>query len=127
VNTPGPEQDGVPDQDGASRLDTAALLAVVLATAYALRAVRVDRGWNEVTFAPRVSLSASMLSRVERGDRALHLDQMILIAAELGVRPSDALRFGENEAFPIGSAPWPGEPVDLTALVRAMPNPFDRL
>jgi transcriptional regulator with XRE-family HTH domain len=133
VTTPSPDehvpgQSGDPDRPGeqgvgkhgAPLLDKVALQAIEPAIGNALQAVRIDHGWNALTFAARVNLSSAEWSRIEHGQRTPHLRRLILIAATMRTRPSDVFRYAEDEAFPMGFAPWPAESVDLAAVVRAV-------
>jgi hypothetical protein len=47
-----------------------------------------------------------VLSRMERAKRDPGLLRLVTTSGVLGVRLSDVLRLAEDEAFPLGFAPW---------------------
>lgn len=56
-----------------------------------IRAARKERGMSQRDLARALGWAQSTLSRIERGERRLGVDQLIAIARALGVRPSDMM------------------------------------
>ena len=56
-----------------------------------IRAARKERGISQRDLARALGMAQSTLSRIERGERRLGVDQLIAIARALGVSPSDMI------------------------------------
>lgn len=56
-----------------------------------IRAARKGRGISQRDLARTLGMAQSTLSRIERGERRVSVDQLIEIARALGVRPADML------------------------------------
>ena len=56
-----------------------------------IRAARKKRGISQRDLARTLGMAQSTLSRLERGERRVSVDQLIEIARALGVRPADML------------------------------------
>lgn len=54
-----------------------------------VRELRKSRGWSQEAFALHVGLDRSYIGGVERGERNIGLENICLIAASLGVSPSN--------------------------------------
>ena len=54
-----------------------------------VRELRKSRGWSQEEFALHVGLDRSYVGGVERGERNIGLENICLIAASLGVPPSN--------------------------------------
>jgi transcriptional regulator with XRE-family HTH domain len=80
--------------------------AILNAVGTRLRSARMDQGVSLADAARRLSLSESVLSRLERARRDSGLVRLVMASSALGVRLSDVLRLAEDDAFPLGSAPW---------------------
>jgi ribosome-binding protein aMBF1 (putative translation factor) len=91
---------------GAEPMDTADANAIVSAVCSRLRSARLQQGMSLAEAALRLRLSPSVLSRLEQAKRAPSLLRLVTASGALGVRLSDVLRLAEDEAFPLGSAPW---------------------
>ena len=46
---------------------------------------RTKKGWNQRELARRVNLNASVMNRIESGDRAIRDDELVRLAKALGV------------------------------------------
>jgi transcriptional regulator with XRE-family HTH domain len=91
-------------------LDEAAVTAILVSIGGQVRAARQRRGWFLSDVAERMDLSASVICRMELARREPSLHQLIMVCAVLGQRFSDVVRVAENEAFPMGLAPWTPPP-----------------
>jgi ribosome-binding protein aMBF1 (putative translation factor) len=91
-------------------LDEAAIAAILVSIGGQVRAARQRRGWYLSDVAERLDLSASVICRLELARREPSLHQLIMVCAVLGQRFSDVIRIAENEAFPMGLAPWTPPP-----------------
>lgn len=58
-----------------------------------VRQLRVERGVSQEAFAHQVKIDRSYYGSIERGERNVSLENICLIAAGLGVPPSELLRF----------------------------------
>jgi ribosome-binding protein aMBF1 (putative translation factor) len=91
-------------------LDDAGIAAMLASVGAQVRTARQDRGWFLSDMAVRLNLSSSVICRLELARREPSVHQLILVCAVLGLRLSDVIRNAENEAFPLGPAPWPPFP-----------------
>lgn len=89
-----------------SPLEHAVITAMIASIGAQLRAARIDHEWLLADMAVRVGLSPSVVCRMELARREASLHQLILVCAALGRRLSDIMRTAEDEAFPLGHAPW---------------------
>ncbi|HVV22123.1 MAG TPA: helix-turn-helix transcriptional regulator [Pseudonocardiaceae bacterium] len=90
-----------------STLDDAGVVAVIAAVGNQLRRTRLERGWHMKEVADRIEMSMSVLCRLELARREPSTRNLIIISGALGVRPSTVLHRAEDDAFPLGLAPWP--------------------
>lgn len=80
-----------------------------------VRALRVDRGLSLASLGERCGMSASMLSRLETGERRLTVEHLVLLARALGVAVDELLDTDESEPrirasshkAPGGMTVWP--------------------
>lgn len=91
-------------------MDDACVAAMLASIGAQVRAARQGRGWFLSDVAERLSLSASVICRLELARREPSIHQLIMVCAVLGLRLSDVIRIAENEAFPLGPTPWPPSP-----------------
>ncbi|HYS40001.1 MAG TPA: helix-turn-helix domain-containing protein [Pseudonocardiaceae bacterium] len=91
---------------GAESMDRAAAAAILNAVGARLRTARLNQGLSLAEAAARLYISDSVLSRLERAGRDSGLLRLIMTSSALGMRLSDVLRLAEDDAFPLGSAPW---------------------
>jgi hypothetical protein len=54
------------------------------------------------------------LSRLERPARDSGLRRLVVASGMLGLRLSDVLRLAEDDAFPLGDAPWTARPTSAS-------------
>ncbi len=54
-----------------------------------VRQLRKARGWSQEEFAHRAGLDRSYVGGVERGERNISLENICLLAAGLGITPSE--------------------------------------
>jgi len=54
-----------------------------------LKAIRTDLGWSQERMAHATHVSFSTISQIERGDRAVRLATLLLIADGLDMKPGD--------------------------------------
>jgi transcriptional regulator with XRE-family HTH domain len=87
-------------------LDDAGLMAILTSIGTQVRLARQARGWYLSDVAYRVDLSPSVVCRLELARREPSLHQVIAVCAVLGKRFSNVMRDAEDEAFPLGHAPW---------------------
>ncbi|HEX5117895.1 MAG TPA: helix-turn-helix domain-containing protein [Pseudonocardiaceae bacterium] len=87
-------------------MDDAGLMAILTSIGTQVREARQGRGWFLSDLAYRVELSPSVVCRLELARREPSLHQVITVCSVLGKRFSDVLRTAEDEAFPLGRAPW---------------------
>lgn len=87
--------------------DEPAIAAIYASIGRQIRDARVARGWYQPDLAERANLSNSVICRLELARRPVNLHQLIIVSALLSRRPSDLLRVGEDDAYPLGHAPWP--------------------
>jgi transcriptional regulator with XRE-family HTH domain len=87
-------------------MDVVEANAILNAVGTRLRSARMDQGLSLAEAARRLGMSESVLSRVERARRDSGLLRLVMTSSALGVRLSDVLRLAEDDAFPLGSAPW---------------------
>lgn len=87
-------------------LDDAGRQAILAAIGVQIREARQERGWYLSEVAERMNISTSVVCRLELARREPSLHQLISVSAVLGRRFSDILRIAEDEAFPLGRAPW---------------------
>lgn len=87
-------------------LDDAGRQAILAAIGVQVRAARQERGWFLSDLAEHVNVSPSVVCRLELARREPSLQQLIVVCAVLGRRFSDVMRIAEDEAFPLGRAPW---------------------
>jgi transcriptional regulator with XRE-family HTH domain len=95
-----------------ARLDKASEIAILASVGTQLRCLRQDQGMLLSQLADQIGLSASVLCRLELARREPSIHQLMLVCCVLGVRPSAVLHHAEDEAFPLGLAPWPSSPDD---------------
>lgn len=62
-----------------------------------VRSLRVDRGLSLADLGRRCDMSASMVSRLETGERRLTVDHLALLARALGVAVDELLDVGSDE------------------------------
>lgn len=118
-----------------SPLDDRAVAAILASIGAQVRHARQMRGWYLADVAERLGLSSSVVCRMELARREPSLYQVISACAVLGMRFSDIVRKAEDEAFPLGTAPWdsplwpgwaadaiPGHPVSATTSTVAEPS-----
>jgi ribosome-binding protein aMBF1 (putative translation factor) len=102
-----------PAEEPVARIDEATVKAILTGSCTLLREARIERGWHLRQLADEWGVSESVLSRLELARREPSLRQMIEAYAHLGRRFSDAHRIAEDQAFPLGGAPWDsGQSVD---------------
>lgn len=99
---------GRPGDRGA--LDEAAVMAMLVSIGGQIRTARQQRGWYLADVAERLGLSSSVICRLELARREPSMHQLIMVCAVLDLRLSDVIRTAENEAFPMGLAPWAPPP-----------------
>jgi ribosome-binding protein aMBF1 (putative translation factor) len=87
-------------------LDDAGITAILASIGNQVREARTSRDWHLIDLAERVTVSASVICRLELARREPSLYQLICVCAVLGRRLSDILRIAEDAAFPLGDAPW---------------------
>jgi transcriptional regulator with XRE-family HTH domain len=87
-------------------MDEASVKAILTGSCTLLRRARLERGWHLSTLADKWGASQSVLSRLERAQREPSLRQMVEVYALVGRRFSDVHRIAEDQAFPLGGAPW---------------------
>jgi transcriptional regulator with XRE-family HTH domain len=88
-------------------LDDAGISAILASVGAQVRTERQSRGWLLADLAVRINISASVVCRLELARREPSIHQLIVVCAALDRRLSDVLRLAEDEAFPLGPAPWP--------------------
>jgi ribosome-binding protein aMBF1 (putative translation factor) len=89
-------------------VDDPTITAMLASIGRQARDARVERGWYLSDLAVRLELSPSVVCRLELARREASVHQLITVFAAFGLRLGDALRVAEDEAFPLGSAPWSG-------------------
>jgi transcriptional regulator with XRE-family HTH domain len=89
-----------------AHVDDAGMVAILAALGAQLRRIRLERGWQLKDLAAELGVSMSVLCRLELARREPSARNLILICGALEVRLSDVLRRAEDEAFPLGLAPW---------------------
>ena len=87
-------------------LDDRDVTAILMSIGTQLREARQARGWRLSEIAETVAVSSSVICRLELARREPSLYQLIQVCAAMRLRFSDVLRVAENEAFPLGRAPW---------------------
>jgi ribosome-binding protein aMBF1 (putative translation factor) len=87
-------------------LDDAGIAAILTSIGTQVRDARQARAWYLSDLAHRVELSPSVVCRLELARREPSLHQVITVCAVLGKRFSNVMRNAEDEAFPLGHAPW---------------------
>jgi transcriptional regulator with XRE-family HTH domain len=87
-------------------MDGAAVDAILKGVCTGLRVVRQERDWRLARMAAELGVSQSVVCRLELARREPSLRQMIEAYGVLGIRFSDAQRAAEDQAFPLGGAPW---------------------
>ena len=87
-------------------LDDAGLMAILTSIGTQVREARQGRGWFLSDMADRIELSPSVVCRLELARREPSLHQVITVCAVLNKRFSNVMRNAEDEAFPLGHAPW---------------------
>jgi transcriptional regulator with XRE-family HTH domain len=95
-----------PDVHDHTRVDDAGISAILAALGTQLRRIRLERGWQLKDLAEDMGMSMSVLCRLELARREPSARNLITICSALEVRLSDVLRRAEDEAFPMGLAPW---------------------
>lgn len=88
-------------------VDDPAIAAILASVGRQARDARIERGWYLSDVAARLELSSSVVCRLELARREASVHQLISVFAAFDQRLSDALRVAEDEAFPLGSGPWP--------------------
>jgi len=71
--------------------------AVLGAVLLAMRKSREDKGMSQAEMAEAVGLNVSTWSRIENGDAAMTIEQLVAAAAALGVKPSSILQTTEGK------------------------------
>jgi hypothetical protein len=90
----------------AEPIDATDATAILNAVCTRLRSARRSQGTDLADAARRMGVSPSVLSRLERAERDSGLRRLVVASGMLGLRLSDVLRLAEDDAFPLGSAPW---------------------
>ena len=97
-----------------------------------LRSLRRTLGWSLDDLAQRCHLSASTISRIETGKRAISLDVLIALAEALEVDLNSLVGVREDDDIIIRPAPstWPGvtvwplsRPTSITAAIKMRLEP----
>jgi len=97
-----------------------------------LRSLRRTRGWSLDDLAERSHLSASTISRIETGKRAISLDVLIALADALDVDVNSLIDVADNDDIIIRPAPtrwrgvtiWPlSRPASSTAAIKMRLEP----
>jgi hypothetical protein len=91
---------------GTKPMDAVEANAILNAVGSRLRSARMNQRMSLTEGARRLGVSGSVLSRVERARRDSGLLRLLMASSAFGVRLSDLLRLAEDDAFPLGSAPW---------------------
>jgi hypothetical protein len=94
----------------AEPIDATDATAILNAVCTRLRSARRSQGTDLAYAARRMGVSPSVLSRLERAERDSCLRRLVLASGMLGLRLSDVLRLAEDDAFPLGRAPWAASP-----------------
>lgn len=89
-----------------SPLDDTMIAAILASIGDQLRYSRTERHWLLADVASRVGLSQSVICRMELARREASFNQLVTVSALFGRRLSGILRIAEDEAFPLGHAPW---------------------
>lgn len=87
-------------------LDDGVIAAILASIGNQVRDARIGREWYLSDVAMRVDLSTSVICRLELARREPSMRQLMNVCAVLRRRPSDLLRIAEDDAFPLGNAPW---------------------
>ena len=64
-----------------------------------VRQLRKEKGVSQEAFAHEIKIDRSYFGSIERGERNVSLENICLIAAGLGVPPSELLRFNAARDF----------------------------
>ncbi|HEX5407765.1 MAG TPA: helix-turn-helix transcriptional regulator [Pseudonocardiaceae bacterium] len=88
------------------RMDDPAVDAILTGACTMLRTARLEREWRLADLARNWGVSQSVLCRLELARREPSLRQMIEVYGLLSMRFSGVLRMAEDQAFPLGGAPW---------------------
>lgn len=91
---------------GDTPMDKAAFETILGSIGDQVRDARLRRNWYLEDLAKRVGVSTSVICRLELARREASMPQLIGVCAALNRRFSDLLRIAEDEAFPLGGAPW---------------------
>ena len=87
-------------------MDDDAVAAILASIGSQIREARKARSWHLSDVAERVGVSQSVVCRMELARREPSFHQVICTCAALGMRLSSVLRQAEDDAFPLGRAPW---------------------
>ena len=88
----------------------------------AIRAIRIGQGRTQESVALDVGFNSANLSRLERGEQAVTLDRLMVLAAVLKTKASDIVRMIEGPTAIGGTSLQEEEaayPDDMQALCRA--------
>ena len=103
-NTPSHEAD---DRRPVNQADVTAILASIGAQ---IRMARQRKEWFLSDLADLVGVSTSVVCRIELARREPSFHQLVMVCAALERRLSDVIRIAEDEAYPLGLAPWTPRP-----------------
>ncbi|HEX5113653.1 MAG TPA: helix-turn-helix transcriptional regulator [Pseudonocardiaceae bacterium] len=87
-------------------MDDALVKAILGSIGNQVRDARIGRGWFLEDLAMRVGVSTSVICRLELARREASVSQLLTTCAVFNRRLSGVLRIAEDEAFPLGGAPW---------------------